>query len=207
MIALVRIQRFRSDFRVLEVLASDGRPALLPVLAVPTPDPPWTTLPEHFGTPILLPDELLGRTAFVTAAGCGVHRVELGTAPIRLPPPIRITIVVPGAHVLPSGDRGIELHFGAQGVPPGMAALLDRAPASIYYRDLPSYSERVIWIDPATRSAEVLLPRAGRWLVRWTHRDRPRRSIGIAFATGETTIDVTNDGERHALSIDPDELG
>lgn len=177
-----------------EVFASDG---WLPI-----------EIPAHLATE--------GREIVVAGPGCGLLRTEFrGEHRLVLPPPIRATIRVPGEFKLPSRDHGISLRFHARGVSPDVASALLCAPAPSTYWDGPQdlvWPSNHVWLDPATRSASVLLPCTGAWRVVWTHEPRPEPGEGHAYSfnivigTGESILTIAADGEEHTLTIDPEDL-
>lgn len=158
--------------------------------------------------------ETEGRQFLASGPGCGLLRATFkGEHRLVLPPPIRARIRVPGRFELPSGDHGIALEFHAQGVSPEVASALLGAPAPSTYWDGPEdllvFSNH-IWLDPATRTASVLLPCTGVWRVVWTHISRREGgdapTFGILFGKGESILSIAADGEEHTLAIDPEDL-
>jgi hypothetical protein len=189
---------------------------------VPNPNvvlPSFSGQPADFesrGMPLIeIPDRLAvpGREMLVAGPGCGLLRGKLGDSRITLPPPIEVTIRVSGDFALPSGDHGIMLDFHASGVRPEVASVVEgvTVPSGFWSRPERSWPwAEQIWLDPATRSASVLLPCTGTWRVTWTHTTRPEpgkfQSFGIVFGTGESTVNVAKDGEEHTIEIDPEEM-
>jgi len=138
---------------------------------------------------------------FVTGPGCGLLRGPVVTEErIALPPPIHLTVAVPGTFPLPDGDSGVQLTLHWAG-DRALARVLDRAPT-------PAATDlQTIWIDSTSRTATVCLPCPGPWRIEWLHttgRPGMEESIGLVFAHGEAPpITIAGDGERHELAIDP----
>jgi hypothetical protein len=186
----------------VRILASPGQPA-----AFASSGTPFIEIPPHLTTE--------GREILASGPGCGLLRAEFrGEHRLDLPPPIRAKIRVPGRFELPSGEHGIDLSFFAQGVSPDVASVLLCAPAASTFWDGPEpfFPSNHVRLDPATRTASVLLPCTGVWRVVWTHALHPgseegeRSTFGILCGTGESILTIASDGEEHALVIDPEDL-
>lgn len=200
----------------LRVYSHDGRFVARPsfcILSSPGQPPDFASS----GTPLIeIPAHLAteGREIVVAGPGCGLLRAEFkGEDRLVLPPPIAVTIRVPGRFKLPSGDRGIALAFYALGVSPEVASSLLCAPVSSDYWDGPDpLISNHVWLDPATRSASALLPCSGEWRVVWAHMLRPKPgerdvyAINLEFGKGQSILSITSDRAEHALAIDPKDL-
>jgi hypothetical protein len=193
------------------VYSHDGEQVFLPAILVKLPDgrPPFVHLNLGlFRIPADVADS--GGEILATGPGCGLlRRTVRRESRITLPPPIRFDVAVAGSHALPSGEYGLGLRFEAVGVDPQTASVLGRGPVAADYWQRPrrsGFGDSEIWIDPSSRAAPVLLPCAGRWRIVWSHVDRPTRSIGLVYGTGETEVSIAGDGERCTLTIGPEEL-
>ncbi|MHC4342942.1 MAG: hypothetical protein ACYSX0_22360 [Planctomycetota bacterium] len=163
----------------LRVYSHDGRWVTWPSCVLPSPrGGPADFVSVYEMGLIQIPADLAerGRDIHVTGPGCGLLSTEFrGEHRITLPPPIRVTIRVPGNFRLPSGDHGVFLEFRASGVNPEIASVLNRAPAALDYLEMPEFPVRfdnTVWLDPVRRSASALLPCAGEWRIVWTHTSR-----------------------------------
>jgi hypothetical protein len=201
----------------MRVFSHHGRLILKPSLVLPsaTPGQP-PDFKSSFGALIVIPARMAteGREILVCGPGCGLlHGKFDGEHRVTLPPPIRVTIRVPGDFRLPSGDHGIDLRFSVTGVRPEVATAARAGPASSDHWDKPESPvwDECIWLDPTTRSASVLLPCTGTWRVIWSQVERradgKAPSFSIALGHGDATLTIDADGEEHTLAIDPEALG
>jgi len=151
----------------------------------------------------------------IMAPGCGVFSGPLDDARrVILPPPIRVTVRVPGTHTLCSDGQGIELKFTPEGEPQFVADMLAYAAVEADYWDrAKNERDSRVWIDPDSRSVSMLLPRAGRWRVGWalTSRDPDelrgeQSSIRILWARGEGQALSLKDGQEITVNIRKKEL-
>jgi hypothetical protein len=170
---------------------------------------------KSLGSRLVVPPEHRGddRILAATGPGCGIYEGPFPAwTSIALPPAIRVEFVVPGDHALPAGEQGLRLTFGPVDEDDPLGSLLSHAAApQDDGEDFPGPFDRpAIWIDPASRTARVLLPRAGPWMVRWSRTDRNEDgtmpSLSILWASGSQRIDVREDGQRLELSISPEQL-
>jgi len=192
------------------VCAENGEVVPEPACLVRFPDGRPDHVPKR-RVGILIPDRVAdsGGRIMLTAPGCGwLERAVGRQETLTLPPPVRLEVEVPGRFPLPTGAYGIQLLVRSESPDAQVAALLDRAPVAAGYWEQPRAARsRQIWIDPATRSVSVLLPRTGLWRIEWIHTRRlEQRGFGLVFGEGACTVRIETSGEHHQLAIRPPDL-
>lgn len=157
----------------VQICRSDGRPILGAVLVLHRPGEPSSDYSDktHSGDGWLsVPRGSIrdGAEMFLTAPGCGLLRSEPRGGRILLPEGLRVTLRVDGDFELPRPPRGLGLRLEPVDGPFMLKLALSNAVVpDDGWQGEDWERDASIFVDPDTRSVDVLVPRAGMWEVHW----------------------------------------
>ena len=206
------------DTRWVQIVSHDGEPlmgALLVLQRPGEPEPDFADATNETNGWLEIPRGKIrdGAEMAAVAPGCGVLRGALPEGKrIVLPRAVEVTLKVPGDFPLPEPPGSLVFSLIPVGAPGRMEYAYTKAvlPAGLMQRDQVERIHATLRVDPATRSAALLVPRAGRWKLRWSFMVYERKGGGMSgVGTGPGTypeIEIPEGGGEVAFPITAAEL-
>jgi len=204
----------------LRVVDEDGLPlwrALVLVRRAGSKQADFTETADGAGW-VRIPREVVHSDSelLATAPACGVARGAMPSGrEVVLPEGVAVTLTVPGEFPLPRPPWKLWLQLAPDADEGHWSMMLAEAVAPPDYWDRSEMErDRDLWIDPETRSVQLVVPRAGRWRVHWSlmHFTVERREGVVSRSgsgsgpAGPVVLEIPGGDAPVELPIDPDEL-